>query len=41
MEQAIELVEENGVLVQDKQQIVELPANVLDHVGGGCIALIL
>ncbi len=41
MDQTIEAVEEILEGVQDKEQIVELPQNVLERVGGGCICLIL
>lgn len=41
MEQAFEVVEENLEIVQDKQQIVDLPHDLLDRVGGGIILLLL
>lgn len=41
MEQAIEMFEENLEIVQDKEQIVELPHDVLDRIGGGIICLVL
>jgi hypothetical protein len=41
MQQAIDRVEETLELVQDKQEIVELPHDLLDRVGGGIILLVL
>jgi hypothetical protein len=37
MEQAIELVGETGNNVQDKEEIVQLPQNLLDRIGGGVL----
>jgi len=38
MEQIVE-ISDNGVEAVEDQQVIELPVDLLDKVGGGCVGL--
>lgn len=39
MDQSIEAVEVNAEIVQDNEEIVQIPHNLLDRIGGGCLII--